>query len=97
MGAYADPLSLARDMPDDTSHERTLGVLTKALQRAVRLSGERGSSEAPTLLQHIIEVSSRASVAPTAVASRSAEVDAGVDSLRRSEGGGGPGASPPSR
>lgn len=82
MGAYAYALSLARDMPYDTSNERTLGLLTRALQRAVRLSGEQQSSDGATLLQHIVEVSGKASVGPSAVALRTAEVEADVDHLR---------------
>lgn len=83
MGAYAFALSLARDMPYDTSHERTLGLLTRALQRAVRMSGEhQPPDDAATLLRHIVEVSGQASVGPGAVASRSAELDADIDHLR---------------
>ncbi|HVM04198.1 MAG TPA: hypothetical protein VM242_03405 [Acidimicrobiales bacterium] len=87
MGAYAFALSLARDMPYDTSNERTLAIITRALQRAVRASGERHDSEATAgLLSHIVEVSGRAAVAPQAVAERVAEVDADVGILRHASG-----------
>lgn len=92
MGAYAYALSLARDMPYDTSNERTLGLLTRALQRAVRLSGEHQSTDEATLLQHIVEVSGKASVTPSAVASRTAEVEAVVDNLRPPDEDGAPSA-----
>jgi hypothetical protein len=83
MGAYAFALSLARDMPYDTSNERTLAILTRALQRAVRASGERHDSEVTAgLLSHIVEVSGKAAMGPQAVAERVAEVDADVGILR---------------
>ena len=82
MGAYALALTLARDMPYDTSNERTLGLLTQALQRAVRLSGERGSPDgSASLLRHIVEVAGQSALAPGAVASREAEVEADVGHL----------------
>jgi len=84
MGAYAFALSLARDLPYDTSNERTLGLLTRALQRAVRLTGQHHGPDDGTdgLLQHIVDVSGRSAVRPEAVASRVAEIDADVGSLR---------------
>ena len=86
MGAYAFALSLARDMPFDTSNERTLRILTEALQRAVRLCGERHDGDATAgLLQHIVEVSGQAAVAPRAVASRTAELEADLDHLRHDD------------
>ena len=86
MGAYAFALSLARDMPYDTSNERTLAILTRALQRAVRASGERHDSEATAgLLSHIVEASGKAAMGPQAVAERVAEVDADVGTLRHTD------------
>lgn len=85
MGAYAFALSLARDLPYDTSNEHTLSVLTRALQRAVRLSGEHHDHDhdgTVGLLRHIEEVAGRAAVRPEAMESRAAEVDADVGSLR---------------
>lgn len=84
MGAYAFALSLARDLPYDTSNERTLGLLTRALQQAVRLSGLRHDHDHETvgLLRHIEEIAGKAAVRPEAVASRVAEVDADVGTLR---------------
>lgn len=83
MGAYAFALSLARDLPYDTSNERTLNLITRALQRAVRLSGERHAHDGTVgLLRHIEEIAGRAAVHPEAVASRVAEVDADLGALR---------------
>ncbi|MFP5376776.1 MAG: hypothetical protein ACLGIO_08355 [Acidimicrobiia bacterium] len=82
MAAYAFALSLARDLPYDTSNERTLGLITRALQRAVRLSGQRQAADGtPGLLRHIEEVAGQAAVRPDAVASRTAEVDADLVGL----------------
>lgn len=85
MGAYAYGLSLAREQPYDASNERTLGFLTRALQRAVRLCGEHQAAEGASLLELIVQVAGSASVTPTAVASRTAEVDADIDHLRPSD------------
>lgn len=86
MGAYAFALSLARDMPYDTTNERTLRILTQALQRAVRLSGERhDADETAGLLQHIVEVSGQGAVGPGAVASRTAELEADLGHLRHDD------------
>ena len=83
MGAYAFALSLARDLPYDTSNERTLGLITRALQRAVRLSGQNHAPDGTaSLLGHIVEVAGRAALQPDAVARRTAEVDADVGTLR---------------
>lgn len=85
MGAYAYAHSLAEDQPYDECTEHMLDLLTKALQRAVRLTGKNQVTDAPGLYQHIIDVSGRGSVAPGAVASRMAEVDADIDLLRPTE------------
>lgn len=82
MGAYAYALSLAREQPYDASNERTLGFLTKSLQRAVRLCGEHQAAEGASLLELIVKASGSASFTPTAVATRTAEVDADIDHLR---------------
>lgn len=83
MAAYAFALSLARDLPYDTSNERTLSLITRALQRAVRLSGQRHEPDGTaSLLGHIVEVAGRAAVRPEAVALRVAEVDADLGTLR---------------
>lgn len=82
MGAYAYALCLARDMPYDPRGEQTLGLLTKALQRAVRHGTEHTGGEGTSLLEHIVEASGMGPLAPSAVASRTAEVRAGLDMLR---------------
>lgn len=82
MGAYAYARSLAEDQPYDQCTEHMLELLTKALQRAVRLTGEQPTTEGAGLFQHIIDVSGSESVNPSAVASRMAEVEAGVEHLR---------------
>ena len=82
MTACGYALSLVRDMPYDAANERTLELLTQALQRAVRITGEPPSHENTVLLDQIVEISGRASVAPGAVASRMAELDADLDKLR---------------
>ncbi len=87
MGACTYALSLARDMPYDTGNERTLRLLTEALQRAVHTSGESPSEDHYTLLRHIVEYSGGWSVAPEAVATRTAELDADLETLRPSEDG----------
>lgn len=88
MAACAYALSLARDMPYDAANERTLQLLTQALQWAVRMTGESASEDHTVLLDQIVESSGRASVAPAAVASRTAEVDADLDKLRAAGDGG---------
>lgn len=87
MGACAYALSLARDMPYDPGNERTLRLLTEALQRAVHTSGESPSEDHDTLLRHIVEYSGGWSVAPDAVAARTAELDADLETLRPSDDG----------
>jgi len=82
MAACAYALSLVRDMPYDAANERPLQLLTDALQRAVRITGEPPSQDNTVLLDQIVEISGRESVAPGAVASRMAELDADVDKLR---------------
>lgn len=83
MGAYALALSLARDMPYDTSNERTLSLLTRALQQAVRLSGVHHTPDGTaSLLRHIVEIAGKSAMTPGAVASRTAEIDADVGHLR---------------
>jgi hypothetical protein len=82
MGAYAYALSLAHDQPYDLSNEHMLGLLTKALQRAVRLSGEQRTHDGAGLFQQIVDVSGRRSVTASAVAARTAEVEADVAHLR---------------
>ena len=95
MGAYALALSLARDMPYDTSNERTLSLITRALQRAVRLSGQRHAADgSDNLLRHIVDVAGQAAFAPDAVASRTAEVEDDLGHLRHDDAGGVPPASP---
>lgn len=81
MGAYAYALCLAKDMPYDTSNDRTLGLLTTALQQAVREHGEHGRGDA-ALLEHIVEVSGAAPLSAAAVASRAAALQADLDKLR---------------
>lgn len=88
MGACAYALSLARDLPYDTANERTLRLLTEALQRAVHSSGEAPSEDRDSLLRHIMEYSGGSAMAPRAVASRMAELDADLEALRPSEDGG---------
>lgn len=85
MGAYAYALSLAHDRPYDLSNEHMLGLLTKALQRAVRLSGEHRSHDGAGLFQHIVDVSGQQAVTPSAVAARTAEVEADLAQLRPAE------------
>lgn len=76
-------LSLARGMPYDAANERTLRLLTRALQQAVHMSGEMSSEDDhAVLLEQIVQYSGRASVEPGAVASRTAELDADLDKLR---------------
>lgn len=82
MGACTHALSLSRDMPYDETSQRTLDVLTRAAQQAVRMSVDIPSEDRAPLLDHIVEISGRAAVAPGAVASRTAEVDADMDHLR---------------
>ena len=82
MGACTYALSLARDMPYDTGNERTLRLLTGALQRVVHTSGAAASDDRDTLLRHIVEYSGGWSMAPPAVASRVAELDADLETLR---------------
>jgi hypothetical protein len=82
MGAYAYALCLARDMPYDARNDQTLGLLTRALQRAVRHSADYPGSEGTSLLEHIVEASGMGPLDPSAVASRTAEVQAGLDMLR---------------
>ena len=84
MGAYAYALCLARDMPYDPGSEHTLGLLTKALHRAVRHAGALRGGEGTNLLEHIVAVSGSAPLAPGAVASRSGELQADVERLRHS-------------
>jgi len=85
MAACAYALSLARDLPYDSANERTLRLLTQALQRAVHTSGEAPSEDHDSLLRHIVEYSGGAAMTPGAVASRSAAVDADLATLRNSE------------
>lgn len=82
MGACAYALKLAEDRPYDSSSERVLTILTRALQQAVRLSGEQPSNDRAVLIDQIVEISGRASLDPGAVASRTAEVDADLEKLR---------------
>lgn len=82
MGACAYALKLAEDQPYDPSNERVVNLLTRALQQAVRLSGEQPSGDRAILIDQIVEISGRASLAPGAVASRTAEVDADLEKLR---------------
>lgn len=82
MGAYAYAHSLAEDQPYDPCTEHMMELLTKALQRAVRLTDEQSGGEAAGLFQHIVDVSGSDSVDPSAVALRTAEVEAGVEHLR---------------
>lgn len=87
MAACAYALSLARDMPYDAVTARTVALLTRALQRAVRLSGQVVSEDHAVLLEQIVQFSGQASVAPGAVASRMAELDADLDKLRSAADG----------
>lgn len=84
MAACTYALSLARDMPYDNANERSLGLLTRALKQAVRMSGEVASQDRAVLLDQIVQSSGRASLAPGAVASRMAELDADLANLRHS-------------
>lgn len=84
MGACTYALSMARDMPYDTGNERTLRLLTEALQRSVHSSGEI-PEDRDTLLRHIVEYSGGWSMTPPAVASRMAEVEADLETLRPPE------------
>ncbi|HET7489405.1 MAG TPA: hypothetical protein VFJ85_15870 [Acidimicrobiales bacterium] len=86
MGACAYALKLAEDRPYDASSERIVILLTRALQQAVRMSGEQPSNDRAILLEQIVEFSGRASLAPGAVASRTAEVDADLENLRAAVG-----------
>ncbi len=88
MGACTYALSLTKDMPYDKGNERTLRLLTEALQRAVHTSGETSSEDRDTLLRHIVEYSGGWSMAPDAVATRTAELDAELETLRPPEDGG---------
>jgi hypothetical protein len=82
MGACTYALSLARDMPYDAGNERTLKLLTAALQRAVHVSGAASSEDRDTLLRHIVEYSGGWSMTAPAVASRVAELNADLETLR---------------
>lgn len=93
MGASAYALSLARDMPYDTANERTLSLLTRALQQAVHMSGAVPSDDRATLLRQIVETSGGASMTPGAVASRVAQLDADLETLRITGDGEAPAAS----
>lgn len=79
-GAYA--VSLARDLPHDVAHERTVGLLTLAVQRAVQRSGDPIAEDRAGLLRHILEVSGGAPMTRHAVATRTAELDADLEKLR---------------
>jgi len=82
MAAFTYALSLARDLPYDPARERTLLTLTRAVQRAVRLSGEVPSEVRTILLSQIEGVAGQAAMTPGAVAARGAELDADLESLR---------------
>lgn len=82
MSGCAYALSLARGMPYDSANQRTLRLLTAALQHAVHTSGEEPSEDRDSLLRHIVEVAGGAAMAPPAVASRIAELDADLETLR---------------
>lgn len=82
MSAVTYALSLGRDLPFDQGREHTLVLLTRAVQRAVRLSGEVPSEARTILLTQIEGVSGPASMRPRAVAARGAELDAELESLR---------------
>ena len=87
MAACSYAQAMARDKPLDTSNQRTLDLLTRAVQRAAHLagaqdSGEQDAADRAPLMDSIVETAGEAAVAPGAVASRTAELDAAVDSLR---------------
>lgn len=82
MAACSYAQAMARDKPLDTTTERTIELLTRAVQRAAYLAGEQESADRAPLMEHIVETAGEAAVTPGAVASRSAELDAAVDQLR---------------
>lgn len=82
MSACSYAQAMARDKPLDTSNERTLDLLTRAVQRAAYLSGEQEAADRAPLMEQIVETAGEAAVEPGAVASRTAELDAAVDQLR---------------
>lgn len=94
MGAYAYALCLAKDLPYDPGNDRTLALLTSALQRAVRDYGEHGRGDGTSLLEHIVEVAGLRQVSTAAVAGRDAELQADLDRLRP-HGADGPDDGPP--
>jgi len=80
-GAYAH--ALARDRPYDAVNERTLDLLARAAQKAVHTTADvQDEEEESTLVHLIVEVSGQAAVAPSAVALRTAEVEADMEKLR---------------
>ena len=82
MAACSYAQAMARDKPLDTTNERTIDLLTRAVQRAAYLAGEQEAADRTPLLEHIVETAGESAVAPGAVASRTAELDAAVDQLR---------------